>query len=258
MMDRAVYTERYIEQYPADSLEVSLVKVRRKQVLHTLSRYPHRHILEVGCGLEPLFLYVDDYDSYTVVEPSEAFVRNARRCASNAGKESSIRIVKGCLEAVYHDLVEEQAFDVVILSSLLHEVPDSDALVNAVYALCGAATVVHINVPNVYSFHRLLGVEMGLIEDIHQQSQVEADFFRHTRFSMASLKAMMADHGCEVLSSGTYFIKPFSNEQLAQMLKQQIVSPAVIEGLERMIKYFPDMGCEMYVEIRKERKLHRT
>lgn len=247
MIDRAVYTERYAEQYREGAFEVALVRIRRKHVLRTLHRYPHRRILEVGCGLEPLFPYVDAYDAYTIVEPSEAFVQNA---VAQAGSDPAVRIVQGTLEEAY-DRLTADAYDMIVLSSLLHEVPDPDALLTRVRALCGPATVVHVNVPNVRSFHRLLGVAMGLINDVHQPTQNEIDFQRHTRFDKESLVRKMQAHGFEVLSFATYFVKPFSNKQMEQMLSHQIIAPDVIEGLEKMSEHLPDMGCEMYVELQK-------
>lgn len=44
----------------------------------------------------------------------------------------------------------------MILSSLLHKVEDSQRFLRAVFKCCTENTVVHINVPNADSIHRLL------------------------------------------------------------------------------------------------------
>lgn len=129
--------------------------------------------------------------------------------------------------------------------------PNPTELLQAVYQLCGESTVVHINVPNVFSFHRLLGLEMDIIDSIYEKSEMEVKFQRHTRFDKESLIGIVEDNGFEILSFGTYFIKPFSNEQMEKILDNKIVDIAVVDGLERMIKYLPDMGCEMFVEVRR-------
>ena len=77
MIDIRDYSEKYLVQYAEGGFETTLVRVRRKYVLESLARYRHASVLEVGCGLEPLFRFVDDA-AFTIVEPSGEFVRNAR------------------------------------------------------------------------------------------------------------------------------------------------------------------------------------
>lgn len=247
MIDAGDYSEKYLEQYQNQSFETVLVQVRRKQVLVSLQRHSHRHILEIGCGLEPLFPHCADFDRYTVVEPVAEFAQHARDLA--AGR-NGIRVFEGCFEDLYSQFAIEQGFDFIILSSLLHEVPDPGKLLQGLRSICSAATVVHINVPNIYSFHRLLAFEMGLIEQISDKSATEVRFHRHTRFEMSSLRKIVLEHGFEVLTAGTYFIKPFAHEQMQRILDQGIVDHSVITGLERMTKYLPDMGCEMFVDVK--------
>lgn len=67
------------------------------------------------------------------------------------------------MEEVYKTLLEHD-FDFIIISGLLHEVPDPKKLLQSIYKICKQDTLVHINVPNVYSFHRLLAYEMGCIK----------------------------------------------------------------------------------------------
>ena len=57
----------------------------------TFQKYPHDRILEVGCGMEPCFPYLEDYKAYAVVEPSEDFARRALRFAEG---KSNIRVVQ--------------------------------------------------------------------------------------------------------------------------------------------------------------------
>lgn len=241
------YSEKYSEQYRDRSFETTLVAVRRQQVLRSLERYPHRRVLEIGCGLEPLFLFCDDYDSYTVVEPAEEFVAHARE---RAPQGRDVRVLQGFFEDVAGSLEREPAFDFVVVSSLLHEVADPQVLLAAVRRVCGAATTVHLNVPNVYSFHRLLALEMGLIDSIFEPSATETAFQRRSRYDRETLTRTVEAAGFRLVDSGTYLIKPFTHAQMEALLRQGIVAPEVIGGLERMAKYLPDMGCEIFVDLR--------
>ena len=64
----------------------------------------------------------------------------------------------------------------VICSSLLHEVKQPEKLLNAIKKVCNSKTVIHINVPNMFSIHRLLGVEMGMISDVFEASDCNRQF----------------------------------------------------------------------------------
>ena len=241
------YSMKYLTEHSkAISFERVLADVRRKQVLKSLNKYNHKHILEVGCGLEPLFPYCDNYESYTIVEPSDDFVQNAKKLTE---EKDNINIINGYMEEVYGKLLELDDFDFIILSSLLHEVQHPEKLLQSVYHVSKQDTMVHINVPNVHSFHRLLAYEMGYISSIFEKSETEHKFQRHTRFDKQLLFKILEENGFQILSYGTYFIKPFSNEQMEKIINQNIVSTDIIEGLERMIKYLPNLGCEMFVDV---------
>jgi SAM-dependent methyltransferase len=241
------YTDLYEGHYSGGfSLERVLIEARRKIILDCVARHGSRSILEIGCGLEPLFTFVEDFDAFTVVEPSRRFVENARKLAAG---DQRVTIIEGFIEEVAGQL-GGHSFDLVVASSLLHEVPDPAALLTAIRSLCGPSGVAHLNVPNVRSFHRLLAYEMGLIDSLFVQSETEARFDRHTRFDAPALRAILEAQEFELLDSGTYFIKPFTHEQIEAAVDRGILDREVVRGLERMSKYLPEMGAEMYVEAR--------
>lgn len=244
-IDPTVYSARYAEQYAVDGFEPSLVAIRRAHVLASLSRYDHGHVLEVGCGLEPLFTFVDGWNEFTVVESSPEFAQNAR--ALSAGR-ADVRVVEGYFEESHPSLQGVQP-DVVIVSSLLHEVPDPRALLRAVRSVSGPSTVTHLNVPNVRSFHRLLALEMGLIESVSEPSEMEVRFQRHTRYDLDALTALVTAEGFRVLRSGDYFIKPFTHAQMHAMLSAGIIDVRVLEGLDRMTRHLPGLGSEIFVDV---------
>ena len=247
MTDINRYTTEYLRHYDEESFELFLIGARRQRVLKSIRKYPHKSILEVGCGVEPLFMFLEDYDAYTVVDPSEEFVRRARR---DAQSRANLRVLQGYLEdlADTGSLRTRSPFDFIIVSSLLHEVPDPSRLLQVVRRLSGPATTVHINVPNVYSFHRLLALEMGLIRNLFEPSDAEIRFQRRTRFDREALHRIVEENGFRVLHFETYLVKPFSNDQMEKLLKHGIIGPETIEALGAMSKHLPEMGCEMFLE----------
>ena len=256
-MDIRDYTQKYAAHYRGSGpgwFEATLVEIRRRQVVASLERHPHARVLEVGCGLEPLFTYWSGFQRMTVVEPSPDFVANARAQAARravTNLDVDVEVIQGFLEDVAEQLTGAAPLDFVVASSLLHEVADPERLLRTLHALAAPATVLHFNVPNVYSFHRLLALEMGLITDLFEQSETEKSFQRTTRFDRAKLEAMLVAADFEVLRFGTYFVKPFTHAQMERLIDDKILPVGAVLGLERMSTHLPDMGAEMYVEVRR-------
>jgi SAM-dependent methyltransferase len=241
------YAERYAALYDSEAFETVLVAIRRRHVLGWVRRVGARRILEVGCGLEPLFAHYADFDVWRVVEPIATFAERARDLR---GDDPRVEVRCGRLEELTGPLAEE-TFDLIVVSGLLHEVDDPAPLLAAVRSLCAEATVAHFNVPNALSFHRLLAMEMGLIEDVFAPSAMDVAFERPRRFDRDRLIGLLEGADFTALESGTYFVKPFTHDQMDAMLRTGAFPDSVIEGLDRMIKYMPEHGCELYANARK-------
>lgn len=241
------YEARYLDQYRRGSFETILAAARRRNVLVSLERHRHRRILEVGCGLEPLLESVADFDAFVVVEPAPRCAEHARERAAN---RPGVRVVQGYLEEVGDEVAGDTPYDFIVMSSVLHEVPDPARLLGAVRALCAPTTVVHVNVPNVRSFHRLLAQEAGLLRDLFEESEMERHFMRQTRFDLPVLLEVMKANGFDVFEHGSYFIKPFTHAQMDAILAAGILPPPVLSGLEGMSRHAPDLGAEIYANAR--------
>jgi SAM-dependent methyltransferase len=240
--------ERYESDYLADGrFEPHMVRYRRRQVVSSLMRHPHRRILEVGCGTEPLFEFVDDWDEFTIVEPGHDF---ARLAGDRAPSGRDVRIVEALLEESSPQL-SDRSFDFVVVSSLLHEVRDPTRLLDSVRALCNDETVVHFNVPNARSIHNRLAVRMGLIPDVFAQSELALRMQRTSTYDLASLKRSVEDAGFRVESSGSYFLKPFTHDQIQQMLDLSIIDGRVLDAMYYVSEEFPGAGAEIFVDVRR-------
>lgn len=248
-MNIHTYQEHYAVQCGGGPgwFETAMIASRRNQVLKALERHPHIHVLEIGCGLDPLIEWVPHTHAFTTVEPCESFVECARRAGS---RHPNHRVIQGFLEDALPALRERGPFDFIVASSLLHEVPDPVRFLDAVRSLCEPNTVVHVDVPNVRSLHRLLAVEMGIIPDLFEESETEKRFGRTTRFDPPRFKGQLERAGFEVVEFGTYFIKPFSHSQMEKLIDEKIVSRGIISGLEKLAAHLPDFGAEMFADVR--------
>jgi SAM-dependent methyltransferase len=202
---------------------------------------PHR-LLEIGCGEAPLFPDLPGVES-VVVEPTPAFAEAARRLA--AGRPD-VTVIEDYAEQVAPGSLG--SFDMVILSCLLHEVPDPARLLAAARGSCLPGGVVHVNVPSARSLHRLLAVAMGLIPHPATESETQRTMQQRTVYDGDSLEAELARAGLRVLDRGSILVKPFTHAQMQHLVDEQFLTPELLEGLDRLAELLPDLGSEIWVD----------
>jgi len=250
----AVGTVRDLDAYQKDygllPFEATQSRYRKRKIVESLTRYHPRSILEIGCGLDPIFAHYADFAQMVVVEPGDAFARHARELAR---ARTGISVVHGTLEDSAEALARTP-YDFIILSSLLHEVANADALLRATASLCSSATVVHVNVPNALSFHRLLAREMGLIGDLKERSDVQQRMQQSRTFDLETLSELVVDNGFEVVEQGTFFIKPFTHAQMSVLQADGLLTDRMLDGLYGLSVAFPDNGSEIYMNLQRGAK----
>ena len=243
-MNMARDIDAYTQQYLKHPFLEENVKYRRRLVLEQMSKYEHNSILEIGCGMWPIFAYLreSEYEKYTVVEPSETFYNNAK----NMAHTEKINVMNGLFEQL-SDEVAKHEYDFIICSSLLHEVDNPKKFLTEVKKCCNSKTIVHINVPNSNSLHRLIAYEMGIIRNKESISNSNLKLQQKGPYSMEQLIDEIFDAGFTVDDKGSFFLKPFSHSQMQMLLDNDIIGENVIDGLYKVTKYFPEYGSEIYV-----------
>ena len=241
MRDIENYSAKYIEP----TFEAYQVKYRRKKVLEILHQYNPQHVLEIGCGMEPLFKYADwNYQLWTVIEPSNIFCENAKQIVLDRKSEACVQIYQDFFPT--HE-IDGMQFDFIVCSSILHEVEDAELILRGMADACTGDTVVHINVPNANSFHRILAKNMKLLDDVHDFSERNRQLQQHRVFDMKSLTAEVEKMGFSVCESGSYFLKPFTHEQMFRMMEDHIIGEEVLDGLYAITESLQEYGSEIYV-----------
>ena len=230
-----------------------MVEQRRQLALKKIKEYSHRNVLEVGCGLHPLFLEFGGFDSMTVVEPAEEFLANANRLLRSIPKRraSRISLVNGYAE----ECLKKPGFpkfDFVFVLSLLHEVPNPSMLAKAVRGSLLPGGVAMFSTNNANSLHRLLALEMGLIKSTNQPSKLHKEFERHSIYTVESLRSLMAKSGFSIVEEWTSVFKPFAHYQMEQLLKSKALGKRILSEADKLIKYFPQFGAELYIVVRSK------
>ncbi|MGX2985002.1 class I SAM-dependent methyltransferase [Helicobacter sp. 23-1048] len=194
-------TKNEIDNYAVDYIEHdkedSVRRFRQKKVIEILNHHKPKNILEIGCGCWSFSELYHDYDKFFIVERSERFCKIIRE---SKHYNSKINVLEGFLEENINTLKNEK-FDFILLSGVLHEVPNQIELLNAIKSLCNKDTILHINVPNNKSFHLLWAYESGLIQQIGDLTDTATHFKRHSTFDLKSLSSFVNSCGFKVLDT---------------------------------------------------------
>jgi 2-polyprenyl-3-methyl-5-hydroxy-6-metoxy-1,4-benzoquinol methylase len=194
-----------------------------------------RDVLEVGCAYGEMTADLADVArSVTVAEPSATFCDIvARRLGPR------VRVLNAFLE----ELDGTTRYDVIVVASLLHHLVDPSAFLRHAKRLLRPGGMVLATVPNMTSLHRRVGVKAGLIADVADTTERNAQLQQPGRFVKASLEAVFNQSGYDVVESYGFMLKPFSN---AQMESLNLEWP-VIDALFEIGKEFPDLAAHLFV-----------
>ena len=246
MRDLQSYSNDYINQ-PFESYQV---EYRKKLVLEIIKKNNHKTILEVGCGVRPLFDYFTDFELLTILEPSKLFFDKAVEEIQQKNLNNSVEIFNSYFEDT-NEMVDSRNYDLIIISGLLHEITDLTSFFLRLKELVKPGTVVHIDVPNGNSLHRLLAVEMGLIKSQLELSNNNIQLQQNRVFVLNSLEKLIKDYDFNVTEKGSYFIKPFTHVQMQKMIDDNIIDTKTLDGFYDLIKHLPDFGSEIYINFKK-------
>lgn len=239
--------DAYAANLDADlGFEVVCSRARQNYNLRQLRRFRGRSILEIGSGDDPLIARVLadglDFDRWVVVEPSKALAALARE---RAGGDPRVEVAELYCEDLPSDPEARSwaPFDVVLVSAVLHYAHDAAAMFGAAVALGKSGANVLVSAPNAWSFHRLLAVEMGLVETPHSLEGRNARFHHVRVFDPESLLELATEAGLKDLEFDGYLFKPFTHAQMELVMP---TFPATGEaGLEALGRRFPKNAAEI-------------
>jgi SAM-dependent methyltransferase len=233
----------YGTQYRDLPFEPLQAAFRRRRVLAQVATHRPGRLLEVGCAEAPLFLDLPGQE-VVVVEPTPVFAAGARRMAED---RPEVTVVEALLEDAPAEALGGP-FDMVVVSALLHEVPDPQRLLRAARQACRRGGVVHVNVPSAGSLHRLLAVAMGLIPSAATESENQRLLQQRAVYDIAGLDREVAGAGLRVVGRGSILVKPYTHAQMQQLVDSGFLTEQLLEGLDRLTELLPDLGSEIWVD----------
>ena len=185
--------DKYTDEYNIANFEDYQIRYRKRKILEVIEEHAPKRILEIGCGMDPLFNYVEDrkIDLFTVVEPSEVFYNNALVLSKKVDMNIKCKNAYFQYEKEYYD----DNYDMIICASLLHEIENVEEFCKNIYDVARKHTVIHINVPNAASMHRELAKCMGLIKNNTQLTERNIQFQQSRVFNIKTLTELLERWG---------------------------------------------------------------
>jgi SAM-dependent methyltransferase len=234
--------DEYQLKYQNLTFEDKLRKYRMEYIVDYLNTIKSDKILEIGCGNDPIFLCYDNYEVMDIVEPGDHFYEFTK---NKIGDDKRISIQNCFIEDAKLELKNE--YDVIVIGGFLHEIDNPEEVLSVIKGIAKPETIVLTYVPNANSFHRLLALESGLIQSNYEFSENDKLFGRRNVFNLESIASLFTKSGFKVIKKDTYFIKPFTHEQMNALMGLSFFTEEILAGFYKMTKYLPDMGCEIFL-----------
>jgi trans-aconitate methyltransferase len=191
-----------------------------------------RHILELGCATGELSsLLSPSSDSYHVVEGSQRNIDAARARVPTAT----------FVHSLWEDFEPERSFTDVVACNALEHSANPVQLLRRAGGWLEPGGRLHAVVPNGLSLHRLVGVEMGMLDEPLDLTDGDRAQGHVRNYTTEALHADIAAAGFEVAHSQGIFLKVVSNRQMLGW------DWNLIQAIDRVGRRFPDHGAELYV-----------
>lgn len=196
-------------------------------------------VLEAGCSTGAMTgMLLERADKLDVVEGSPHYAEIVRARYPN-------RVAMHV--ALFEDFSPTNPYDAVIAANVLHHMADAMATVRRFADWLKPGGSLHLSVPNMTSFHRELGVAMGVAQAVHDTSERNRFFQQPGRFTREKLEHVVRTAGLEIAHSEGFFFKPFPHE----IMNRTTLSPEVLRGLFLMGRRYPALACQLYVRATK-------
>lgn len=229
---------------------------RQQHNLRQLDALQPSVVLEVGCGPELLCLEAlarpNRITQWVAVEPAARWAEAARQATR---QEPRFTVIHDYIEQAEPGLLASwpagPTADLVIVSGVIHETAEPEALLRAAIQWLSPGGHLLVSVPNALSFHRLLAVQMGLIDAPQALGERNRLLGQPRVYRPEDLQALIVSLGLAEVSLDGYLFKPFTHAQMAALLPG--LGRQGVQGLIELGRHFPLQAAEIALLARRPR-----
>jgi len=232
--------DSYLDEYYLLPFERNAEKYRRKAVIRALRELQPRSLIEVGCGQDSIFNHLESSIRGTIVEPIERLT-----ASQDLGRRlPNVNVINSLFEAVQVGEIEQA--EVVLLSSILHEVSDAPLLIETSSSFLKSDGAIVLVVPNAWSIHRFVGERKKIINNLEEQTDTQRKMQQHQPvYSPESLTNFLDACGFDIESLKTFFPKLSSHQQMQHFLTSKLVDDSFLDRLFDLSEYLEPTGSEI-------------
>jgi SAM-dependent methyltransferase len=242
--------DEYAARHDAElDFEAVCLAARQQHNLAQLQALQPAVVLEVGCGPELLSLQAfaqqpNRIERWVAVEPAQRWADAARVVAD---REPRLTVVHDYIEHAGATLTtlwpQGPVVDLLIVSGVIHETGEPEALLRAGLRWLKPGGHLLVSVPNALSFHRLLAVQMGLMDAPEVLSERNRLLGQPRVYRPQDLRDTVTALGLTEVALDGYLFKPFTHGQMVQLLPS--LGERGVQGLIELGKQFPMQAAEI-------------
>ena len=238
--------DKYLVNYLQLPFEKTFEAYRHKKIMELIASANIKNLnklLEIGPGLNPIFSSLKEFEVVHALEPIKDFYQFNKE---NFSKEPSIQFFNLTLEEFYESGRKLASYDLILLSSVLHEIPNYTQALEQCFSMLSQGGKIVIVVPNNKSLHRVIGEQNGVHPTGKFLTKTEITMQQSTSFSVESLKLHLEKIGFKTLTIKTEFIKIFPHQVMQELLDKKVLSEQILDFFSVTSSLLPNFGAEIF------------
>lgn len=148
--------------------------------------------------------------------------------------------------SIFADFKPTKSYDTIVMNHVLEHLESPVDELKNIRNWLKEDGVFICGVPNANSYHRLLAVEMGLLEASNELNDRDKALGHYRVYTLDELIKDVEQAGFRVISSGGIGLKFLSNSQLKDLFSEDFIKAAL-----KMGSLAPNHGAEVFVICKK-------
>ncbi|MFZ2153289.1 MAG: methyltransferase domain-containing protein [Microgenomates group bacterium] len=193
-----------------------------------------KRMLDVGCGIGKTTKYLAHFfDEVVGIDGSKDKINKARKLNHHPNIKYILTMIDNYLPS--------RNFDTIVCTNVLEHMPDPATFLNKIKSWLVEGGRLIVTVPNARAFHKLLGVKMGVTNDLFKLTEADVGKGHFIVFDRKILEDFIVRSGFKIIKSSGILFKPFPSNLM------ETIPNNIVDGLYEMGKEFPDLCSSLLV-----------